>query len=92
MEKVYANMTGGGPVSVYVEDGRITRVRPLQVPEEDFPKPWVIKGSDGKLYSPPKAFRLSPPVHGERNRVYSEDRILYPMKRVDWDPNGDRHP
>ena len=92
MEKVYANMTGGGPVSVYVEDGRITRVRPLQVPEADFPKPWVIEGSDGKKYSPPKAFRLSPPVHGERNRVYSEDRILYPMKRVDWDPKGERHP
>ena len=92
MEKVYTNMTGGGPVSVYVEDGRITRIRPLQVPETEFPKPWVIKGSDGKSYSPPKAFRLSPPVHGERNRVYSEDRILYPMKRVDWDPNGERHP
>ncbi len=21
-----------------------------------------------------------------------EGRLLYPMKRVDWDPNGDRHP
>ncbi len=92
MEKMYTNLTGGGPVSVYVEDGVITRVRPLQIPEEDFPKPWVIEGSDGKKYSPPKAFRLSPPVHGERNRIYSEDRILYPMKRVDWDPNGERNP
>ena len=92
MEQVFTNMTGGGPVSVYVEDGRITRIRPLQIPEEDFPKPWVIEGNDGKKYSPPKAFRLSPPVHGEKNRVYSEDRILYPMKRVDWDPNGERNP
>ena len=48
MEKVYPNMTGGGPVSVYVEDGRITRVRPLQIPESEFPKPWVIEGNDGK--------------------------------------------
>jgi trimethylamine-N-oxide reductase (cytochrome c) len=85
-------MTGGGPVSVYVEDGRITRVRPLQIPESDFPAPWVIEASDGKKYSPPKAFRLSPPVHGEKNRVYSEDRILYPLKRVDWDPKGERNP
>ncbi len=84
-------MTGGGPVSVYVEDGRITRIRPLQIPEEDFPDPWVIEAQDGKKYSPPKAFRLSPPVLGEKNRVYSEDRILYPMKRVDWDPNGERN-
>ena len=90
MEKVFANMTGGGPVSVYVENGRITRVRPLQIPEEEFPKPWVIE-ADGRKYSPPKAFKLSPPVHGEKNRIYSEDRILYPMKRVDWDPNGERN-
>jgi trimethylamine-N-oxide reductase (cytochrome c) len=92
MEQVFTNMTGGGPVSVYVEDGRITRVRPLQIPESDFPAPWVIEASDGKKYSPPKAFRLSPPVHGEKNRVYSEDRILYPLKRVDWDPKGERNP
>ncbi len=92
MEQMFPNMTGGGPVSVYVEDGRITRIRPLQIPESDFPKPWVIEGNDGKKYSPPKAFRLSPPVHGEKNRVYSKDRILYPLKRVDWDPNGERHP
>ena len=57
MEKMYCNMTGGGPVSVYVEDGVVTRVRPLQIPEEDFPDPWEIKASDGKTYSPPKAFR-----------------------------------
>ena len=52
MEQVFTNMTGGGPVSVYVEDGKITRVRPLQIPESDFPKPWVIEGNDGKKYSP----------------------------------------
>ena len=92
MEKMFCNMTGGGPVSVYVEDGVVTRVRPLQIPEEDFPDPWEIVASDGKTYSPPKAFRLSPPVHGEKNRIYSHDRILYPMKRVDWNPYGERNP
>jgi molybdopterin guanine dinucleotide-containing S/N-oxide reductase-like protein len=92
MEKVYTNLTNGGPVSVYVKDGVITRIRPLQIPETDFPKPWVIVGNDGKKYSPPKAFRLAPPVHGERNKIYSKNRILYPMKRVDFDPNGERNP
>jgi len=92
MEKVFTNLTGGGPVSVYVEDGKITRIRPMQIPEDDFPKPWVIEGNDGKKYSPPKAFRLSPPFHGERDRIYSDNRILYPMKRVDFDPKGDRNP
>ena len=51
MEKVYTNLTNGGPVSVYVKDGVITRIRPLQIPETDFPKPWVIVGNDGKKYS-----------------------------------------
>ena len=92
MEKVYTNLTNGGPVSVYVEDGKITRIRPLQIPKEDFPKAWEITGNDGKKYSPPNAFRLGPPVHGERDRIYSENRILYPLKRVDFDPKGERNP
>jgi len=92
LEKVYTNLTTGGPISVYVKDGRITRIRPLQVPEEDFPRPWVIVDKNGKKYSPPKAMRLAQNVFTERNRVYSKDRILYPMKRVDFDPNGERNP
>lgn len=28
----------------------------------------------------------------QRQRVYAPDRLKYPMKRVDFDPNGDRHP
>ncbi len=89
-EKVFTNLTGGGPVSVYVRDGKITRMRPLQVPAEEF-KPWTIE-ADGKKYSPPRALRLAPTACAERSRVYSKNRILYPMKRVDFDPNGERNP
>ena len=85
MEKVFTNLTTGGPISVYVEDGKITRVRPLQVPEEDYPKPWTVEDRNGKKYSPPKAMRVAQNILAEKNRLYSEDRILYPMKRVDWD-------
>ncbi|MBR4232281.1 MAG: molybdopterin-dependent oxidoreductase, partial [Oscillospiraceae bacterium] len=92
MEKVFTNLTTGGPISVYVEDGKITRIRPLQVPEEDYPKAWVIEDRNGKKYSPPKAMRVAQNILAEKNRLYSEDRILYPMKRVDWDPNGERNP
>ena len=35
--------------------------------------------------------RISQNILTERNRLYSEDRILYPLKRVDWDPNGERN-
>lgn len=89
-EQVFTNLTNGGPISVYVRDGKIVRIRPLQVSEEDY-KPWTIEAG-GKSYSPPKALRLSPPAHAERNRLESENRILYPLKRVDFDPNGERNP
>ncbi len=89
-EKVYTNCTNSGPVSVYVKDGKITRIRPLVVDEKDY-KPWVIEAG-GKKYSPPKKVTLSPYIHAERRRIYSDERIKYPMKRVDFDPNGERNP
>ena len=74
-----------------MEDGKITRVRPIQIPEEDYPKAWVVEDRNGRKYSPPKAMRIAQNILAERNRLYSEDRIMYPMKRVDWDPNGERN-
>ncbi len=85
-EKVYANLTNSGPVSVYVKDGQIVRVRPLVVADGDM-KPWTIEAG-GKQYSPWKKATLSPYIHAERRRIYSDERIKYPMKRVDFDPNG----
>ena len=40
----------------------------------------------------PRQERTSGPTAlAERNRVYSDNRILYPMKRVDFDPKGNRN-
>jgi trimethylamine-N-oxide reductase (cytochrome c) len=66
---VYTNLTTGGPISVYVKDGKITRIRPIQIPEEDYPKAWVIEDKNGKKYSPPKAMRLAQNILAERNRL-----------------------
>ena len=90
MEKVFTNLTNGGPISVYVDEGKVTRIRPIQIPDGEYPKPWTIEAG-GRVYEPPKAMRCSPGVHAERDRLYSENRILYPMKRVDFDPNGERN-
>jgi len=90
VEQVFTNLTNGGPISVYVRDGEIVRVRPLQIPEEEF-QPWMIDAG-GRKYSPPRAVRLAPSVHAERNRLNSANRILYPMKRVDFDLQGERNP
>ncbi|MBT4588304.1 MAG: molybdopterin-dependent oxidoreductase, partial [Rhodospirillaceae bacterium] len=89
-EQTYTNLTNAGPVTVTVRDGQIIRVRPLVADPDDF-KPWSIE-ANGKTYSPPKKFNLSPFTFAERERIYSENRIKYPMKRVDFDPNGDRNP
>ncbi|MEW6667160.1 MAG: molybdopterin-dependent oxidoreductase [Thermodesulfobacteriota bacterium] len=89
-EQVFTNCTNAGPVSVYVKDGKVIRIRPLVADEKDF-KPWTIEAS-GKRYTPARKFNLSPYVHAERDRLYSEDRIRYPMKRVDFDPTGARNP
>ena len=69
MEKVFTNMTTGGPISVYVEDGKVTRIRPIQIPEEDYPEPWKIVAQDGKTYMPPKAVKVSQTIMSERNRL-----------------------
>jgi len=89
-EQVFTNCTNAGPVSVYVKDGKVTRVRPLVADEKDF-KPWTIEAG-GRKYTPPKKFNIAPYVHAERRRLYSDERIKYPMKRVDFDPNGERNP
>ena len=89
-EQVFTNCTVGGPISVHVKDGRIVRVRPLETDKNDL-KPWTIEAG-GKKFSPPKKFGVAPFTLAERTRVYAEDRIKYPMKRKDFDPNGDRNP
>jgi trimethylamine-N-oxide reductase (cytochrome c) len=85
-EKTFVNCTGGGPIRVHVEGGKITKVRPLVFDETDAPS-WVIE-ANGKKYSPQRKACVAPFTLTERARVYSEDRIMYPMKRVDFDPKG----
>ena len=63
-EQTFTNLTNAGPVSVTVRDDKIIRVRPLAADPDDF-KPWSIE-ADGKTYSPPKKFNISPFAFGER--------------------------
>ncbi|MBU6445276.1 MAG: molybdopterin-dependent oxidoreductase [Alphaproteobacteria bacterium] len=86
----YVNQTNGGPVFVYVKDGKIVRITPMEFGAGD-PKPWVIEAR-GRKFSPPRRATLSPHGLASKSLIYSEKRLLYPMKRVDWDPNGERNP
>ena len=86
----YTQMTNGGPVFAYVKDGKIIRITPIEFDEYD-PAPWTIKAR-GKEFTPPRKTTLAPHGMNWKSMVYSPDRILYPMKRVDFDPDGERNP
>ena len=87
--KRYCNMANGGPLFVYVKDGKIIRTTPIDFADDD-PQPWTIEAR-GLKFTPPRKTTLAP--HGQNSKaiVYSPDRLLYPMKRVDFDPNGERN-
>jgi anaerobic selenocysteine-containing dehydrogenase len=89
-EQSFVNCTSGGPIRVHVKDGEIVRVRPLVFDEDDAPS-WTI-AIDGEEYTPPRKACVAAFTLTERARVYSDERILYPMKRVDFDPDGERNP
>src|SRR5262249_25554338 len=52
---------------------------------------WTIEAKGVKL-TPPRKTTLPPHGQNAKSIVYSPDRLLNPMKRVDFDPNGGRNP
>jgi len=87
--KTYINGTTGGPVRVYVRDGRIIRITPIELDDTDAPS-WKIKAR-GRTFSPPRKTTLAPYSLAWRSMIYSPQRILTPLKRVDFDPEGNRN-
>ena len=85
-----------GPPSIVETDsnGALTRIRPLfyrDFVDWESKTPYKIEAR-GSALSPPD--RSMPGVYymGYKKRVYSENRVRYPLKRVDWDPKGERNP
>jgi len=84
---------GGAEGMVDVKNGKVVRVRPMRYGwkynKEDI-RQWEIKKNgksiDAGWKSLPGPFSLA-----YKKRVYSPNRILFPLKRVDWDPNGERN-
>ena len=80
--------------AVDVKDGKIIRIRPLhydEVSTEEQRRPWRIEAR-GKVFEPGEKTLLPPLSLTYKKRIYSKNRVLYPLKRVDWDPNGERNP
>ena len=73
-----------------MKDGKILRIRPLHFEDKYTKKelkPWRLE-KDGKVLDLALKSYLAPYMLGYKKRVYSPNRILYPLIREDWDPNG----
>ena len=70
----YCNMTNGGPVFVYVKDGKILRMTPIDLEDEDGAS-WTIEAKGQKL-APPRKTTLAPHGQNAKSIVYSPDRLL----------------
>ena len=83
----------GNPSVVDVRQGKIVRIRPLhydwQYNKNDF-NPWKMEAR-GQVFEPTMKTLLPPFSMAYKKRVYSPNRILYPLKRIDWDPDGERN-
>lgn len=89
-ETRYTSMTNGGPVFVYVKDGKVIRLTPIDFDDTDA-GPWTIKAR-GQSFTPPRKTTLAPHGQNFKSIIYAPNRLLYPMKRVDFDPKGERNP
>ncbi len=57
-EQVFTSCTIGGPIFVHVNDGKITRIRPIVFDETDGPS-WTIE-AHGRKFSPLRRATLAP--------------------------------
>ena len=92
------SLTGFGSnaitTAVDVKDGKIIRLRPLHYDSKYDPKTfnqWKFEAR-GKTFEPTMKTLQAPYNLAYKKRIYSPNRILYPLKRVDWDPKGERNP
>jgi molybdopterin guanine dinucleotide-containing S/N-oxide reductase-like protein len=89
-----SHCNGSNVARIDVKNGKIIRIRPLHYDEKYKPEefnPWQIKAR-GKAYQPLMKEPLSPFGLSYKKRIYSPNRIKYPLQRVDWDPDGERNP
>ncbi|HNB44367.1 MAG TPA: molybdopterin-dependent oxidoreductase, partial [Burkholderiaceae bacterium] len=82
----FTQVTNGGPLFVYVKDGRILRVTPIEFDDAEDAPSWVMPAR-GQVFKPQRKANVAPHALAMKSTVYSDKRLLYPMKRVDFDPS-----
>ena len=85
---------GTTPSAVDIKNGKMVRIRPLHYDwkyTQEEANPWKLTVR-GKVFKPILKSLQTPFALAYKKRTYSPNRIKYPLKRVDWDPNGERNP
>ncbi|MEZ5486827.1 MAG: molybdopterin-dependent oxidoreductase [Steroidobacteraceae bacterium] len=85
----YTNGTNAGPIFVYVKDGKILRTTPIDFDDSDAGSYTI--NARGRTFKPARKATLASHGQCQKSMVYSKNRILKPMKRVDFDPHGERN-
>ncbi len=76
-----------------VKNGKVIRIRPLHytwkyTEEELAPAHWQFT-SRGKTFKSSSKTMPNYFNFGYKKRIYSPNRVRYPLQRIDWDPNAD---
>jgi trimethylamine-N-oxide reductase (cytochrome c) len=87
--EVFTTCSTAGPMFVHVREGKILRIEPMQFDPQKV-KSWQVE-AQGQTYKPPLTHPLLPWGITSKHMAYSEHRVNYPMKRIDWDPCGQRN-
>lgn len=88
-----SNGVGANTAVVDVKDGKVLRTRPMDFLDSfsaDELNMWDLEVR-GKHFKARSRSALPPLSVAYKKRATSKNRIPYPLKRVDWDPNGDRN-
>jgi len=81
----------GNAVQVDVKNGKIIRIRPFHFDWKYKVQPWKMEAR-GQVFEASMKTLIPPFTLAYKNRVNSPNRTMYPLKRVDWDPKGERNP
>ena len=85
--------SGANAGIIDVKNGKMLRIRPLHYDWKYKPEAfnaWEIEAR-GQVFRPTMKSLVPPFSLAYKKRVYSPNRILYPLKRVDWNPDGERN-
>jgi hypothetical protein len=82
----YTSNTNGGPLFVYVKDDKIIRMTPIHLDQTDAASSTIR--ARNKTFKPVRRALINPHAQCLKSVVYSEKRLLHPMKRVDFDPRA----